>query len=385
MGLKIAFLSPEYPHEKTGNAGGIGSSIKLLAAGLRDKGVAVSVLVYGQKTDGVFDDNGISVYQIKNIRLKGFSLLLTQKKIQRLIDKLYSESKIQVVEAPDWTGITSFISPKKCPIVIRLHGSDTYFCNLEKRRVKWVNRFLERSALRKADGWLSVSQYTAEKTNEFFSVNLPFTIIHNGIDVTAFKPEERISDPKKEKQILYLGTLIRKKGVLELPHIFNRIVAKNKSVELVLLGKDSFDIATGSKSTFELMKPLFSEEALARVNYPGRVPYREVAKYINEADVCVYPSFAEAFPVSWLEAMAMRKAIVASNIGWAPEVIDSKSNGFLVSPKDHKEFADTVSTLLENETLQEEIGNNAREKVKREFSIDLIAQQNINFYKNIIQ
>jgi hypothetical protein len=59
-----------------------------------------------------------------------------------------------------------FISPEKCPVVIRLNGSDTYFCDLDKRPVKWSNKFHEKRALQKADALLSVSQFTADKTNE---------------------------------------------------------------------------------------------------------------------------------------------------------------------------------------------------------------------------
>jgi hypothetical protein len=133
--VKIAFLTPEYPHEMTGKSGGLGTSILNLATGLVKLGHQVSVLVYQQNEDAIFEEDGITVYQIKNIKVKGLSLLLTQQKVQRLINKLYAEKKLEIVEAPDWTGFTAFLRPK-CPLVIRLNGSDTYFCHLDKRPVK---------------------------------------------------------------------------------------------------------------------------------------------------------------------------------------------------------------------------------------------------------
>ena len=63
--MKIAFLTPEYPHSKTGSSGGIGTSIKNLAIGLLAQGCSVRVLVYGQKEEGVFEDNGIVIQQIR--------------------------------------------------------------------------------------------------------------------------------------------------------------------------------------------------------------------------------------------------------------------------------------------------------------------------------
>ena len=78
--MKIAFLTPEFPHPKMGSSGGIGTSILNLSKGLTLIGHQVFVLVYGQKEDEIFVENNINYYKIKNVKLKGFSRLLTQKK-----------------------------------------------------------------------------------------------------------------------------------------------------------------------------------------------------------------------------------------------------------------------------------------------------------------
>ncbi|OXG08800.1 glycosyltransferase involved in cell wall biosynthesis [Flavobacterium araucananum] len=380
--MKIAFLTPEYPHSKTGNSGGLGTSIKNLAIGLLQKGISVRVLVYGQKEDEIFDDNGIIIQQIKNVKLKGLSWFLTRKKIEKVINQLYADKKIDLVEAPDWTGITSFIQPEKCPLIIRLHGSDTYFCHLDNRPVKWINKFHEKRALKKADTLLSVSQFTADTTNAIFGLNKRFRVIQNLIDVNLFQPSNDISSINKN--IFYFGSLIRKKGLLELPLIFNKVIETNPDAKLILVGKDVPDIISGNSSTYQMMQELFSERAKANVSYLGSVPYLEIKKKIEQATVCVFPSFAEAFPVSWLEAMAMEKAIVASNIGWANEVIINDESGFLVHPKEHDLFATRVSQLLDHSGLAKETGKKARIRVQQFFSADKITNDNINFYKEII-
>jgi glycosyltransferase involved in cell wall biosynthesis len=378
--MKIAFLTSEYPHPKTGSSGGIGTSIKNLAIGLMGEGCSVRVLVYGQKEEGVFEDNGIIIQQIRNVKFKGLSWWFTRKKLERIINQLYSDKEIDVVEAPDWTGITSFIQPEKCPIVIRLNGSDTYFCHLDHRPVKAINKFHERRALQKADALISVSQFTADLTNEVFGLHKKFTIIPNSIDINLFDSNENSRD---NKTILYFGSLIRKKGLLELPYIFNEVVRENPEAKLILIGKDVPDIISDSSSTWQMMQPLFTEEALANVNYLGSVPYAQIQNQIEQAAVCVFPSFAEALPVSWLEAMAMQKPIVASNVGWANEIIADGLDGFLVDPKDHKEYARKISTLIENLELQKEFGVAARKKVASRFSMEIVAQQSLSFYKSL--
>jgi starch synthase len=379
--MKIAFLTPEYPHPKTGLAGGIGTSIFNLVKALSALGHHISVLVYGQDKDDYFVEQDIHIYKIKNIKVKGLSLMFTQKKVERLINSLYDSGKIDIVEAPDWTGFTAFMN-LKCPLVIRENGSDTYFCHLDGRKVKFKNKFLEKRALKKADGIMSVSAYTGHLTNRLLGLKRDFTVIPNGIDTSVFKLS---LNHQENKTILYFGTLIRKKGLLELPDIFNLVHETDKEVTLVLVGKDSGDIKTGSSSTWQLMQALFNKSAMEKVSYLGSVAYTEIRHLIEDATVCVFPTFAEALPVSWLEAMAMEKAIVASNIGWANEMIEDGKEGYLVHPTDHAKFATRILELLADVNKRHQFGKAAREKVKTAFSQDIIAKRSVEFYKTILE
>jgi glycosyltransferase involved in cell wall biosynthesis len=378
--MKIAFLTPEFPHPKMVSAGGIGTSILNLSKGLTLIGHQVFVLVYGQKEDEIFVENNIYYYKIKNVKLKGFSRLLTQKKIENLIDNLIENHQLNIVEAPDWTGITSNIKPK-CPVVIRLNGSDTYFCNLDNRPVKFWNRFREKRALQNATALLSVSQYTADLTKELFSLERDFTIIPNCIDINKFSTESVTK--VEENTILYFGTLIRKKGLLELPLIFNEVYKKNNKAKLIVIGRDASDIISGNHSTWAMMQSLFDATALKNVNYIGSVAYDEIKANVSLASVCVFPTFAEALPVSWIEAMALKKAIVASDIGWAAEIIEDSVEGFLVHPKNHNLFADRILELLDNQKLRNHFGIEARKKVVQKFSIEVVAKQSADFYQKV--
>ncbi|WP_281228113.1 glycosyltransferase family 4 protein [Flavobacterium aquiphilum] len=380
--MRIVFITSHFPFQGEKSVGGIGTSIKNLAIGLLAQGISVRVLVYGQNEDRVFIADGITIQQIKNIKFKGLSWLLTRKKIERIINELYLNQEIDLVEVPDWTGISSFIKPKSCPLIIRLNGSDTYFCHLDNRPVKWINKFHEKRALQKADGFLSVSQFTADMTNRIFDLDKEFTIIPNPIDVNLFQPDNE--NYQKEKTVLYFGSLIRKKGLLELPLIFNKVIENNPNAKLILIGQDVPDVISGNPSTWQMMQQLFSEKAIQNVAYLGSVPYSEIKEKIQQARVCVFPSFAEAFPVSWLEAMAMEKPIVTSDMGWAKEMIDHGVNGFLVDPTDHEVYAQKISDLLEDEVLSIKLGKEARQKVIQCFDVQVISMRNLEFYQKVI-
>ena len=176
--MHIGFITSHYPFLVSKINGGIGTSIQNLSKELISLGHKVTVFVYGQENDEKCIELGISLVKIKNVKFKGISWYLTRKKIQTIICNESIISKIDLVEAPDWEGISSYIN-LPCPLVVRLNGSYTYFCHLENRPVKWFNKFNEKRALLKANAHLSVSEFTADVTKSVFGINISFTIIYN--------------------------------------------------------------------------------------------------------------------------------------------------------------------------------------------------------------
>lgn len=385
--MHISFITSHFPFHDSKSVGGIGTSIKNLSDELVGLGHTITVFVYGQSKDEKTLEEGINIIKIRNIKFKGLSWFLTRKKIQKVIIKEHKQSKIDIIETPDWEGISSFIN-LPFPVVIKLHGSDTYFCHLDQRKVKWVNKFHEKRAVKKANAHLSVSKYTADLTNTLFGLKNNYTIIPNGINTDVFKKSDKLNLYEtiniKEKSILYFGGIIRKKGLLEIPHYFNKVNQIFPDAQLVLIGKDMEDKRTGNNSTFSMMEDAFSNQARTKVKFLGSVPYQEIKAHIENATVCIFPSYAEALPVSWLEAMALEKAVVASDIGWANEIIDNGINGFKINPKEHLAFADCITMLLQDDILRENLQIKAREKIEEVFSTTVIAARTVQFYNETI-
>lgn len=378
--MHVAFLTPEYPHDLTGPSGGLGTSIKNLAISLERKGVRVSVIIYGQNSDRKFEEEGISFYFLKQRRYKIGGWYFYRKHIHKFVNNLIENAKIDVVEATEWTGITAFMK-FDCPLVIRLNGSDAYFCALEGRKQKSKNRFFEKKALKATDYLISVSQFTADKTNEVFGISRKFEIIPNSIEASKFVPSDRQTIPGR---ILYFGTIIRKKGVLELAKIFNEVILQRPESELWLIGNDVNDIFEG-ESTIKLFKKQLSKQASKKITYLGPVKYDEVKRYIEESAVVVLPSFAEALPMTWIEAMALEKALVTSDIGWAGEVMVDGETGYTVSPKEHHKYAERIINLLDDDQLRENMGNSARKRVMEKFATEQVVKKNIDFYQSVIE
>jgi glycosyltransferase involved in cell wall biosynthesis len=378
--MQLGLLTPEYPHPKTKPAAGIGTSVKNMATALAGKGFKVSIFIYGQAVDEIFTEGGIKFHLIKQRKYKFLGWYLHRKFLQNYLNKVIIQDKINAMEAPDWTGITAFMK-LKCPLVIRFHGSDAYFCHLENRPQKKKNFWFEKKALEGADHLLSVSKFTAEITVALFNLKKKIEIIPNSVDVEYFCPS---NTAEESNTILYFGSIIRKKGVLELAAIFNLIVAKNPEARLLFAGKNVKDQLTG-RSTKQLILEQLSPSALKNTAWLGVLPYEKVLAQIAAANVVVLPSFAEALPMTWLEAMAMEKALVTSDIGWAKEVMINGLTGFTVDPKDHQEYAGKVLQLLNDPVLAGKMGNAAREQVVKNFSTKVVVKQNIGLYSKILE
>ena len=380
--MHIGLITSEYPHSEVSHAAGIGTSIKNLAVTLVRQDVKVSVFVYHQSKDAVIESEGVTIHLIKKQAFSLFTWYRYRKLLNKYINTVVAKEKIDIIEAPDWTGITAFMR-FKVPLVIRFHGSDAYFCKLEGRRQKFKNFMFEKLALQKAKAYIAPTTFAGEETAKIFGLNRSkIKTIHYGLELDRFvnaKP-----DQFQSKTLLYIGTIIRKKGVLELAEVFNKVIEQDVAAKLILIGGDSGDIKTGSSSTYTLMQSLFSEKAKAKVNYLGKIPYVEVQEHIKNAHVCTFPSFAETLGMVTIESMALQKPVVNTSIGWAQELIDDEVNGYLIYPKDTAAYANKVITLFEDKALCLRLGKAARKKVELTFDIQKQVKKNIDYYQSLL-
>ncbi|MFH6994840.1 glycosyltransferase family 4 protein [Flavobacterium sp. FlaQc-48] len=380
--LHVAYIVSHYPHKAFGHDGGLGTSVYNLVEKLNVLDIKVSVFIYGQKKEFILEEDNVTIYSLTNSQFPFFKFYFNRKKIEKIINQTIAKKGINIIEAPDWTGITALMK-FKIPLVIRFHGSDAYFCNLENRKQKLKNYWSEKLALNQAKAFIAPTTFAGELSRKIFKLkNKEIKTIHYGIELQNFTN----AFPKVYEKglILYVGTLIRKKGVLELPEIFNRVHKEFPQAKLVLIGSDAYDIKTNSNSTWQLMQNQFKDDDLSYVEYLGKIPYNEVENYIKNANVCVFPTFAETLGMVTIESMAMQKAVVNSSIGWAQELIVDGESGFLVHPAEHDLFAKRITELLTDDSLCLKIGEQARTRVEDKFDINKIVTENIEFYQKII-
>jgi glycosyltransferase involved in cell wall biosynthesis len=375
--VHLCYLTPEFPHPDLRASGGIGASIQHLSSSMAARGHRVTVLCLADQSFETTVD-GVCLKVVKSTRLPKVGWLLNRWRLQKILRKMVQHEWLDLVEAPDWCGLSAGITPG-CPVVVRCNGTDAFFGQLLGYKPRWKVFLAEKKAILQADAVAAVSDFTARITGQLFNRQIT-TIIPNGVDATRFQPcSTAISPPV----LLYFGTLTRKKGVLELPGIFRLVRQVLPDTRLVMVGKSTLDKQTG-QDTVDVLESLICAADKPIIHISSGLPYDQIPAIIAQATVCVFPSFAECLPVSWIEAMLMQKPVVASNIGWAHDMIQDGVTGFLASPTDHVLFAEKIVTLLQHPDLAKKMGQAARTFALTHFSSEVVALQTEAWYQQIL-
>jgi glycosyltransferase involved in cell wall biosynthesis len=99
----------------------------------------------------------------------------------------------------------------------------------------------------------------------------------------------------------------------------------------------------------------------------------------------VFPSLAETLGMVTIEAMALKKAVVNTNIGWAQDLIDHGVDSFMHHPDDIESYISTISMLFKDQLKVKQIGENAVKTVQAKFDMEQLVHKNIAYYKELLQ
>ncbi len=372
--MHIVWICHEYPP----TAAGIGVFTQTLAHKLVQLGHSCSVVgVYPDEETSETCDKDVRVVRIGGSRFPKLAALINARRINSLLARLDAEHPIDILEGPD---ATLALVPRSLNVttVLRMHGGHRYFASTTGESPRLINSYLERRAFRRADHLCAVSRYTAEANKLLLSIpERPVTVLYNPVDITPFCGSENAN--VDYNRLFFFGTLVRKKGVLQLIQAFQLIADKHPNLELWLAGKPWRDRATGEWFD-EILKRELREPYESRVRFLGPVPHPDIPMLLATSGLVCLPSIMEAHPIAWLEAMAAGRPLIASDVGPAREIIRSGENGLLCDPFSPTHIADQIDWALTNREATEELGKAARAWVTEHLSLDMSAQLNEDFY-----
>jgi glycosyltransferase involved in cell wall biosynthesis len=234
------------------------------------------------------------------------------------------------------------------------------------------------SARKWVDTFITISQ---EIDQELEQVGVPFerrVFIPNGVAVERFVP---LSAPDKQALrlslglpadapvVIYTGRLSAEKRVDHLISIWPTIRNSHPSAALIILGAGSEEDSLRNK-------------AVDGVEFIGLVD--DVATYLQASDLFVLPSTTEGLSNALLEAMASGLPSIATAVGGAPDVIEHKVNGWLISPDNLDELRAAILILLGDPFYRTAMGNKAREKIIQDYSLPVTANRLRELYQKYI-
>lgn len=205
--------------------------------------------------------------------------------------------------------------------------------------------------------------------------------IPNAIEIGPYQklPRPR-ENPDGAVNILYLGHLVREKGVCDLIDAAAVIAAQNRMnfrVDLVGESINAHELAAIEASItnrnageiVHIYPPVYGKEKIAR---------------FAAADILVLPSYHEGMPMTVLEAMAAGLPVAASRVGGIPDLVDDRETGFLVDPGDAPGLADRLDFLITHPDERLALGGRGRKKAVRSFGMDVHVSRLVSFYREIV-
>ena len=111
---------------------------------------------------------------------------------------------------------------------------------------------------------------------------------------------------------------------------------------------------------------------------------RDVPDLLNAADIFVLSSRQEGFPITFLEAMAAGKPVIATDVGGCAEAVADGETGLIVPPENPQALAEAISALISDPGRARAMGEAGRSRVKSEFTVDRMVEQHLELYQSII-
>lgn len=281
----------------------------------------------------------------------------------------------------------------KKPFIHVIHGTlaDEYQKSLKDKPQSARNKIanllmkyqakIEEETAKKATCIVTISKYSREKILKYYNIDeSKIRIVPNGVDIEKFMPLtdaslKKQSGTKNEVDVLFVGSLIPRKGLMLLIEAAKKILKQLPNVRFIIAG----DGPMKNQLTDSLKKNSISKH----FSFLGNIKDDELPKLYNNADIFVLPSTQEGQGIVLLEAQACGLPVVSFDSGGAKEAVLNRETGVLVESRDINALTDALTELILNRDLRRKMGVNGRKFVSENFTWNLCAKKMFNIYTEL--
>jgi glycosyltransferase involved in cell wall biosynthesis len=313
-----------------------------------------------------------------------------QRYVYELSTAYLGLDKYDIIHTQDVISTASInrIRPKDTTLIATLHGSVAHeirhqIATIHKSSTSYMAKVyydeLERIGATSAEVTIVANEWLKKiLTNEFQVPNEQIKVLHYGFDTENFikrsKEKSPIIRPKDKKVIIYSGRLVELKGVHHLISSLGELkkIRKDWVCWIVGTGDNQDELNVQSKV-------LGLEDDILFFGKREDIPY-----LITNSDIFVLPSLLENQPLSVIEAQIAGKAIIVSDAGGLPEIVEDGVTGLITPVGDTKTLCKKINLLLGNEKYRQTLGSNAKKWGMTHWSIDKGVKHLLEIYHDAI-
>lgn len=311
------------------------------------------------------------------------------------LQRLAKSEKPAIIHAASnhWNGLAAVTAANRLgiPSVYEVRG--LWEVTRGSRDPEWANgnmyKFMARMEADAAKGATRVFAITRALKDELVNRGVDpnkIEIIPNGVDTNRFQPKERDADLAHRLNIEgktvigYVGSILDYEGIELLIDAAGKLKSERDDFHVLIVGDGA---------ELEKFRARVVEEQLGDViTFTGRVPHEEVESYYSLIDITPFPRLPlpvceMVSPLKPFEAMAMGKAVVASNVDALAEIVVPGLNGLLHEKGSQDSLTSQLKLLLEDSELREKLGSQARDWVVEERDWSKLASIISNTYDDL--
>ncbi|MCL6612272.1 MAG: glycosyltransferase family 4 protein [Peptococcaceae bacterium] len=386
--MRIIMLSWEYPPK---SVGGLAQHVYDLTSALAEIGEDVHLVTVGSHdAPQVETVNGVKVYRVYPYQVSSLDFVhwvtqLNVAMLEKAASVMNDEGGFHLVHSHDWLAAYAARAVKhayRIPLVATIHateyGRNYGLHNDLQRHISDVEWWLIYESWRV----ICCSHYMRGELQHVFQVpDDKIRIIPNGVNASAFQTKnsayrrEDYASPD-EQIVLYVGRLVREKGVQVLIDAIPHILKYRPGTKFIIAGRGPYENALRNQAA--------AMGIANRIYFTGYVNDELRNALYSWASVAVIPSLYEPFGIVALEAMAAQAPVVISDTGGLSEIVRHTVDGLKAYPGNSQSLADMVIWLLNDRSLAENMKRKAYSKVQREYNWLEIARQTREVYREIL-
>jgi teichuronic acid biosynthesis glycosyltransferase TuaC len=392
--IRVLMISDSYPSDISVTSG---IFVHEQAIELKKQGVEIEVInpvpypLLGRYK--IFDKlpnektiDGIKVHYLRYRLLPSkygryISTYMLKRKILSSIDLILNDFKPDLIHS-HWATPSGYagLMLGKClniPTICTLRGSDI---NIHAYNDPMMMK-ITKKVLENTEKIIAVSKAMKKAAENIAIPKEKIEVVYNGTDINQFccnheKDENTKFEDEKNYKLLFVGRIIREKGIWELLEAFLNVLVHYPNTELYIIGEGNEQKA--------IKQYCLDNNINDKVKFLGVLPHTELVKSYQNCDLFILPSYSEGLPNVIVEAMSCGKPVIATNIGGIPEIVNSET-GSLIPVKDTNSLSLEIINLFKNKELLRTKGRNARKMIEQRFNRENNVNKIVTIYGDLLK